>query len=226
MPCAESMTANKKGKSRTNPTIEYEKRLWSGGYSYVAGLDEAGRGCWAGPVTAAAVILPTDVGIQKKLEGVRDSKQMTARQRAFWAEEIKCAALCFGIGFSTHKEIDKKGIVAATRLAMLRALQALSIEPQFLLLDYMLLPNFDLPQISLVRGDGQVLSIAAASILAKTSRDEWMVEIETRYPGYGFTQHKGYGTAQHRDHLAKLGISAIHRRSFAPVRQVLLGETK
>lgn len=220
----ENMAANKKEKIRNSPTLEYEKRLWAGGFSHIAGLDEAGRGCWAGPLVAAAVILPADTRMQEKLEGVRDSKQMSARQRIYWAEQIKSTALCFGIGFSTHQEIDKNGIISATRLAMLRALQALNIEPQFLLLDYMVLPTLDLPQISLVRGDGLVLSIAAASILAKTKRDEWMMEIETRYTGYGFAKHKGYGTMQHRDALARLGVSAIHRRSFTPVRKILLGE--
>jgi ribonuclease HII len=192
----------------------------------VAGLDEAGRGCWAGPVYAAAVILTADKKTLNELSGVRDSKQMTPGQRTHWAEIIKTEALCFGVGFSTHDEIDESGIVAATRQAMLRALDDLGIQPQFLLLDYMLLPSIDLPQMSLVRGDGQVLSIAAASILAKTSRDEWMMNLDEQYPGYGFARHKGYGTPQHRQSLNRMGISTVHRRSFAPIRQMQTVETK
>lgn len=215
------MTANFQKTDRPRPSLQYEKRLWSGGFAFIAGLDEAGRGCWAGPVAAAAVILPKKAGIEKILTGVRDSKQMTATQRAKWAEVIRCTALCFGVGYSTNEEIDERGILAATRLAMVRALNELDPQPQFLLLDYLVLPGLDLPQIGLVKGDGHVLSIAAASILAKTSRDECMMEMEQKYPGYGFARHKGYGTQQHRDAMDKLGLSRIHRRSFAPVRKML-----
>ena len=222
MPCAEVMTAEISIKPDNLPTLDYEKRLWSRGIQYVAGLDEAGRGCWAGPVAAAAVILPAEKEIQKKLAGVRDSKLMSAGQRTVWAEKIKSAALSHGIGFSSHAEIDRLGIVRATRLAMERALACLRVEPQFLLLDYLLLPAVDLPQTGLVHGDGLVLSIAAASILAKTSRDEWMATMESLYPGYGFARNKGYGTLQHRLNLKRLGVSAIHRQSFAPVRQMLV----
>ena len=221
MPCADFMTAERSIKPNNLPTLEYEKRLWSRGIQYVAGLDEAGRGCWAGPVAAAAVILPAEKGIQKRLAGVRDSKQMSATQRTLWAEKIRCTALSHGVGFSSHAEIDRLGIVQATRLAMERALACLRVEPQFLLLDYLVLPAVELPQTGLVHGDGLVLSIAAASILAKTSRDEWMAAMDSQYPGYGFARHKGYGTIQHRLNLKRLGVSAIHRRSFAPIRQML-----
>jgi len=216
------MTAKSSIKPNNLPTLDYEKRLWSRGIQTVAGLDEAGRGCWAGPVAAAAVILPPEKGIQKKLAGVRDSKQMSAVQRTLWAEKIRCTALCNGVGFSSSAEIDQLGIVRATCLAMERALACLRVEPQFLLLDYLLLPAVDLPQMGLVHGDGLVLSIAAASILAKTSRDEWMAAMESQYPGYGFASNKGYGTLQHRMNLKRLGVSAIHRSSFAPVRQMLV----
>jgi ribonuclease HII len=177
-------------------------------------LDEAGRGCWAGPVCAAAVILPPENKILKKLYGVRDSKQMTALQRTHWSDVIKSCALSFGVGFSTNSEIDRIGIIAATRLAMQRALEYLTIQPQFLLLDYML------PQAGLVKGDAQSLSIAAASVLAKTERDRLMVEMDGKYPGYGFAQHKGYGTPQHQQNLKRIGASPIHRFSFAPVRDL------
>jgi ribonuclease HII len=212
------MTADRKNRHRDRPSLEIENHLWSGGIQYVAGLDEAGRGCWAGPVFAAAVILPVDKMILNDLNGVRDSKKMTILQRTRWAEEIKKHAISYGVGFSTHAEIDKAGIIASTRQAMLRALACLSTQPQFLLLDYMLLPTLDLPQMSLVKGDVQVLSIAAASVLAKTSRDQFMREMDQLYPDYGFARHKGYGTLQHRQSLNRMGISAIHRRSFAPIR--------
>jgi ribonuclease HII len=156
------------------------------------------------------------------LYGVRDSKQMTALQRTFWSLVIKSCAISFGVGFSSNKEIDRIGIVAATRLAMRRALDFLTIQPNFLLLDYMLLSALDLPQMSLVKGDIQSLSIAAASVLAKTERDRLMVKVDGRYPGYGFAQHKGYGTPQHHQALKRIGASNIHRFSYAPVRDLSL----
>jgi len=212
------MNAKQLQYNNSYPTLKFEKPLWAGGLQYVAGLDEAGRGCWAGPVCAAAVILPPKKDILKKLHGVRDSKQMTARQRTYWTEVIKSSALSFGIGFSSNNEIDHIGIISATRLAMLRALEDLTIQPQFLLLDYMLLQTLDLPQTSLVKGDVQSLSIAAASVLAKTTRDVLMIEIDRQYPGYGLAQHKGYGTNQHCQALREIGASPIHRFSFAPIR--------
>jgi ribonuclease HII len=222
MLCAEYMTAKRARRIDSYPTLKFENHYWTGGLQYVAGLDEAGRGCWAGPVCAAAVILPPENKIIKKLRGVRDSKQMTALQRIYWSVEIKSCAISFGVGFSSNNEIDRIGIVAATRLAMRRALDFLTIQPHFLLLDYMLLPTLDLPQVSLVKGDVQSLSIAAASVLAKTERDRIMVEMDEIYPGYGFAQHKGYGTPQHQQNLKKIGTSPIHRFSFAPVRDLSL----
>jgi ribonuclease HII len=205
-----------------HPTLNFETHLWAGGFQYVAGLDEAGRGCWAGPVCAAAVILPPQKSILKKLNGVRDSKQMTSLQRTRWAEVIKDSAIACGIGFSSNQEIDQIGIIGATRLAMLRALEILRFQPQFLLLDYVLLPSLDLPQAGLVKGDAQSLSIAAASVLAKTSRDELMIEMDKKFTGYGLARHKGYGTLQHRLALRKIGASSIHRFSFAPIRDLSL----
>jgi ribonuclease HII len=216
------MTAKRLQRIDSYPTLKFENQLWKGGLQYVAGLDEAGRGCWAGPVCAAAVILPPENKVIKKLYGVRDSKQMTALQRTFWSPVIKSCTLSFGVGFSSNKEIDRIGIVAATRLAMRRALDFLTIQPNFLLLDYMLLSALDLPQMSLVKGDIQSLSIAAASVLAKTERDRLMVKMDGRYPGYGFAQHKGYGTPQHHQALKRIGASNIHRFSYAPVRDLSL----
>ncbi len=216
------MIAKRTKRIKSSPTLLFEKSLWASGLSSIAGLDEAGRGCWAGPVCAAAVILPPERDIIKKLDGVRDSKQMTARQRTRWAEVIKINALSCGIGFSTNDEIDQIGIVAATRLAMLRALEILTIQPQFLLLDYMILPTLDIPQTSLVKGDSRSLSIASASVLAKTARDQLMVEMDRVYPGYGLARHKGYGTIQHHRALRQMGASSIHRFSFAPIQTLQL----
>lgn len=214
------MTAERAHKVPLSPSLDFETQLWSAGIVHVAGLDEAGRGCWAGPVCAAAVILPPHADVLQRLSGVRDSKQMSPKQRSHWAAEVKRAALSWGIGFASHREIDRQGILPATRLAMQRALKKCSIVPQHLLLDYVLLPRVELPQTALVHGDALSLSIAAASVLAKTARDARLVSLEHTYPGYGFARHKGYGTASHRSALGRLGISSIHRFSFQPMRDL------
>jgi ribonuclease HII len=196
------------------PTLEYEMVLWASGIRLAAGIDEAGRGALAGPVAAAAVILPPEPALGEALTGVRDSKQMTPAQRALWAGRIQAAALAWGVGMASHLEIDDLGIVAATYLAAHRALAALSQPPQHLLVDYFTLPDCELPQTGLVKGDARCLSIAAASVLAKTARDEWMCCLDREYPAYGFSAHKGYGTAAHRQALARLGPCPFHRTSF------------
>ena len=196
------------------PDLSFEKALWDKGIQVVAGEDEAGRGALAGPVCAAAVILPAAESITSALEGVRDSKQMTPAQRIFWEEQIRSLALAYGIGFASQHEIDAGGIVAATRLAFLRALEALAMRPEHLLLDFLDLPESAIPQTCLVKGDARSLSIAAASVLAKTSRDHWMLEMDRQYPGYGLAENKGYGTLAHRQALQSLGPSPIHRLSF------------
>ena len=200
------------------PDLHLEQTLWQGGIMRLAGLDEAGRGAWAGPVAAAAVILPADPHLTRRLDGVRDSKQMTPRQRARWADEIRQLALAFGVGMATNEEIDAMGIVAATRLAMLRALQALPLTPDHLLLDALILPEAEQNQTALIKGDCRCLSIAAASVLAKTSRDQFMQGLEEIYPGYAFGRHKGYGTRLHRLALRQKGPCDAHRFSFAPLR--------
>ena len=187
---------------------------------HLAGLDEAGRGAWAGPVSAGAVILPQDADLCIQLKGVRDSKQMTPRQRATWAVKIRRTALAWGVGFASHTEIDALGILPATRLAMQRALAQLALPPQHLLLDAVRLPAVALPQTVLIKGDVRCLSIAAASVLAKTVRDELLVAWEQEYPGYGFARHKGYGTAAHRQALQEKGPCPLHRFSFAPIREL------
>ncbi|NPA93788.1 MAG: ribonuclease HII [Chloroflexi bacterium] len=199
--------------TRPKPDLLYERALWEGGFRHVAGLDEAGRGALAGPVAAAAVILPPDLP-PHALEGVQDSKQMRASQREFWAERIRQVAVAWAVGYATPAEIDAWGIVPAVHLAMRRALDALLPAPDFLLIDYLRLPDCPLPQTALVKGDQRVLSIAAASVLAKTHRDALMRTLDARYPRYGFARHKGYGTRQHREALARWGASPIHRRSF------------
>ena len=200
------------------PDLSYESKLWAGGLLQVAGLDEAGRGAWAGPVCAAAVILPAGDQVRRLLSGVRDSKQMLPAARERWAAEIRSAAAGWGVGFASHLEIDQLGIVPATRLAMQRALLNCACGPQHLLVDALALPDISLPQTALIKGDARSLSIAAASVLAKTARDQLLVELDQSYPGYGFARHKGYGTAAHRNAIEQLGACEIHRKSFAPFR--------
>lgn len=201
-----------------SPNLDFELPLWSSGAAYVAGVDEAGRGAWAGPVSAGAVILPPIPEIAARLPGVRDSKEMTPEQREAWAVEIRRLAIAWGTGFASNEEIDTIGIVPATCLAAMRALAQLPQSPQHLLIDYLRLANVDLPQTALVKGDARSLSIACASVLAKTARDALLVELDRKYPGYGFARHKGYGTRQHQAALRALGPTPIHRASFAPLR--------
>jgi ribonuclease HII len=199
----------------SSPDLSHEKKLWLA-YQYVAGLDEAGRGALAGPVCVGAVILPDDnPHLLRTLSGVRDSKQLTPRQRDQLAPRIKGIARAWGVGFASADEIDSLGIVPATRLAANRALEAMSFLPDFLLTDFRLeLPELDLSQTALVKGDQRSLSIASASILAKTARDKLIVDLDPQYPQYGFARHKGYGTLTHRRMIAKFGFSPIHRKTF------------
>lgn len=196
-----------------------ERALWSSGVAAVAGIDEAGRGCWAGPVSAGAVIL--DPG--GDFSGLNDSKILTvdARERAL--DRLRGGlALAWSCAFATVEEIDRLGIVPATRLAMRRAVEGLALRPGHLLIDALPLPEIDLPQTSIIDGDALSVSIAAASIAAKVTRDGWMAgEAERLHPGYEFAQHKGYGTAAHRAALEALGPCALHRRTFAPIRAML-----
>ncbi|HEY65686.1 MAG TPA: ribonuclease HII [Caldilineae bacterium] len=201
-------------------SLERERALWIEGYRYVAGLDEAGRGAWAGPVVAAAVILPPDPAACAPLLGcVRDSKQLSPPQRESLLTEIRSVALSVGVGIVPASIIDELGIVSATRLAMSQAVEALSPAPDHLLIDALALPQLDIPQQALIHGDASSLSIAAASIVAKVTRDRILVALDARYPGYGFARHKGYGTAAHREALYRLGPCVEHRRSFRPVQE-------
>jgi ribonuclease HII len=200
-----------------SPDLRQEESLWQAGLQWIAGLDEAGRGALAGPVAVGAVILPADPPLLSRTLGlIRDSKLMTPPRRERGAGAIQATALSWAVGFASAGEIDALGIVPATRLAASRALAGLSHFPDYLLTDFRLeLPELDVPQSSLVRGDASCLSIAAASVLAKTSRDSLMRELDGQYPGYGLGKHKGYGTQAHRAAMDRLGISPIHRRSFS-----------
>lgn len=212
---------------RQPPDLHFEISSWQSGLGRLAGLDEAGRGAWAGPVSAAAVILPAEAELTTTLAGVRDSKQMTPPERTRWAVVIQKTALAWGVGMASHAEVDQLGIVPATRLAMRRALEQLSIPPEALLIDALHLPEFNLPQNVILHGDALCLSIAAASVLAKTARDALMTVMETTYPQYGFARHKGYGTSFHRAALERLGPCKIHRQTFAPIRKYLAsGESR
>jgi ribonuclease HII len=216
-------------KSKQVPTLIEEMALLSQGYSFIAGVDEAGRGSLAGPVVAAAVILPLgDISslhfdldeCLKCFAGVRDSKQLTARERERLFEVVMQQALAVGVGIGSVEMIDERNILQATKYAMCDAIAKLSIPPQALLLDAIHLPDIELLQRSIIKGDALCLSIAAASIIAKVTRDRIMVQLHELFPAYGFAQHKGYGTEEHLAALREHGASPHHRRSFAPVREL------
>ena len=202
---------------KSPPTLHYELPLWSAGFLAVAGIDEAGRGCWAGPVTAGAVILPPDPAILETLSGVRDSKLMTPAERDAMADLIPTAARAWAVGEADNAEIDRLGILNATRLAMKRAIDALPLRPDHLLIDYVRLHDVTIPQIGIAHGDRISLSIAAASVIAKVTRDREMESLAEQYPAYGFEKHKGYGTKQHQEALARFGPTPLHRLSFKPL---------
>lgn len=202
------------------PNLSFEHSFWNEGILLVAGVDEAGRGSLAGPVSAGAVILPPLDEIRETLSGVQDSKQLSAAERAEQRILIESTSKAWAVGFSDNAEIDQMGIASATRLAIQRAVDQLIVEPQHLLIDYLVLPNNPLPQTRLVKGDARSLSIAAASILAKTHRDEWMISAGNHYPEYNFKANKGYGTADHLKALETYGYSALHRMTFKPMRDM------
>lgn len=201
------------------PTLEFENQLWGRGLIHVAGVDEVGRGALAGPVYVGAVILPIRDGITEELNGVRDSKMMAPEEREFWAPIIQETAIAYGLGWASCKEIDRWGIAPATRMAAKRALKALAIQPEHILLDYISLSRVDLPQTSMAAGDALCLSVAAASVIAKVARDAKLCELDSRFPKYGFASHKGYYTDDHVRAIKKHGPCAQHRRSFAPIRK-------
>lgn len=201
-----------------NPTLAHEQWLWDRGLERLAGVDEAGRGALAGPLVAASVILPPRLAMLDELAGLRDSKLMTPRARERLAERIRGVALAVGVAMVPAGLVDGAGLSAAGQLAFARAVAALDLAPDFLLLDAFRLLDAAVPQLPLIRGDARCLSIAAASVIAKVTRDRLMHVLHTEYPHYAFDRHKGYATASHRTALAAVGPCPEHRRSYAPVR--------
>ncbi len=190
---------------------------WRQKYGYIAGVDEVGRGPMAGPVVAAAIVLPAD----SMVSGIDDSKKLTAKTRERLFDEILRHALAFGVGIRSSQYIDKHGIVLATFSAMKLALKMLALKgfpPGFVLVDGFPIPGLEIPQEAVIRGDSSMASIACASIIAKVTRDRIMTEYADLYPDYGFEEHKGYCTREHRSRLGKFGPCPIHRRSFSPVK--------
>ena len=203
------------------PTLAHETSLLKNGYTHIAGLDEAGRGAWAGPVSAAAVILPLhDPDIANRLSDVCDSKMCTARQRERLFDLIRENATAWSVSLISAARIDEVGIVPATQEAMCAAASLLTPAPDALLIDALRLPALSIDQQAITKGDQKCLTIAAASILAKVARDRAMIDLDCQYSKYGFSRHKGYGTRQHRQALVDLGPTDIHRWCFAPVAQV------
>jgi len=203
------------------PDLHEELILFSTGHTCVAGLDEAGRGAWAGPVCAAAVVLPLDrPDLPQLLAGVRDSKQLSPARREALLPLVLETARATGVGWATPGEVDEMGILAATRRAFCRAVSRLDGQVDALVIDYVRLPELNVPQRALPKADTRCLSVAAASIVAKVSRDRLMMALDADFPGYGFARHKGYGTRQHREALERLGPSPIHRMSWRPLRNL------
>ncbi|MCY4554756.1 MAG: ribonuclease HII [Candidatus Poribacteria bacterium] len=188
----------------------FERDCQRNGYRQIAGIDEAGRGALAGPVLAAAVILPINCGI----EGLKDSKQLTPKQRDRLSDEIYDVAVSVGIGSVDNRVVDELNVLEATLLAMRQAIEKLSPQPDYLLVDGINFPVTDIQGEAIKKGDSRSYSIAAASIIAKTTRDRRMIALDCTYPDYGFSQHKGYPTSQHRSAIAQFGASDIHRHTF------------
>ncbi len=210
--------SNRSEGQRLHNLLRFEIELWGQGYALVAGVDEAGMAPLAGPVVAGAVILPTNY----KLRGLNDSKKILDQERREeLAVQIKADAICWAVGFAEVEEIDRINIYHAGLLAMQRAFQGLSCIPDFVLVDARRIPQCAVPQRGIIRGDALSATIAAASIIAKTTRDAHMLEMDATYAGYGFASHKGYPTPEHCRALKELGALPIHRRSFGRVREVL-----
>lgn len=209
------MQSQAQEQSRIEQLLVHEKRLWKQGFLFLAGLDEAGRGPLAGPVVAAACILPAKFN----LPGLNDSKLLTERKREKLYGQIQAQAIDYAVGSADSAEIDALNILQATKIAMQRAIEGLTVRPHYLLIDALTLPEVHILQLPLVGGDHLSATIAAASILAKVTRDRLMIELHTLYPEYSFNQNKGYGTNEHMQVLRRLGPCPLHRRSFAPVKQ-------
>ena len=208
-------------KRETGPTFAFESDCRRSGYRVIAGIDEAGRGALAGPVVAGAVVLPADMS-QEHIDLIDDSKKLSTGQRERAFDVIRTYASAYGVGIVPNNRIDELGIVPSTKLAMRDAIRAIRWRIDFLLIDAVTNIGIATPSKSIIRGDSKSLSIAAASIVAKVTRDRIMTDdLESQYSGYGFAQHKGYGTAAHMEALQKFGPCPIHRRTFKPVAQII-----
>ena len=205
------------------PDYQLEKQALADGYRCICGIDEAGRGPWAGPVVAAAVVLDTQLISPELLVQLDDSKKLSASKRQDIYEQLgDCAQ--FAVGWASVAEIDEINILQATFLAMRRAVEALSVAVDLALIDGNKTPGLSCAERAIVKGDAKSYSISAASIIAKISRDREMRELSARYPGYGWEHNAGYGTREHQQALAKLGVTPAHRQSYAPIRKIL-GQT-
>ncbi len=213
------LSEENRGLKKLYPSLAEERQLWRAGFARVAGLDEAGRGALAGPVVAGAVILQANTRRAGLWAEVQDSKLLSPPRREELSKRIQEQAAAWSLGQASAAEIDALGIAPATRLAMCRAIQALSPSPDHLLLDWVQLKSLNLPQLSFTKGDLHVVTIAAASILAKVHRDRLLCQLHERFPAYGFHSHKGYAARSHLAAIEKLGPCPAHRRSFSPLRK-------
>ncbi len=211
-----AIQADLEEEARLEQMLRYEKDWYSKGFELIAGIDEVGRGPLAGPVVAAAVILPKTC----KIQGLNDSKKIPKKKHQDIYEQVMAQAVAVGIGVKDQTVIDEVNIYEATKLAMLEAIHKLQIKPQVLLIDAMKLDS-QLPQQSIIKGDANSLSIAAASIVAKVTRDQMMVDYDKIYPGYDFANNVGYGTKAHLEGIKSLGITPIHRKTFEPIKSIV-----
>lgn len=195
--------------------FHHERELWVT-YKHVAGFDEAGRGAWAGPVVAAAVVFEPEC----RIDGVDDSKKLSALKREKLYDQIISRALTFGVGIIDSDTVDRINILQATRQAMLVALKGLNLTPEYLLIDGNMTLDTSIQQRAIIDGDALSFTIAAASIIAKVTRDRLMVQLAEKFPGYGFDRHKGYGTKEHQAALSRLGCASIHRYSYEPIAKI------
>lgn len=202
--------------SNNHENYQYENEQYQLGKKYIAGVDEVGRGPLAGPVVAAAVIMPKDCYI----EGVTDSKKLSAKKRALLKKEIESKALAIGIAFIDEKTIDEVNIYQASKLAMMEALNKLQTKPDVVLVDAMPL-ELEVPSISIIKGDEKSFMIGCASIIAKETRDDFMIELDKKYPEYQFAKHKGYPTKAHIEAVYKHGILDIHRKTYRPISDII-----
>lgn len=197
---------------------KYEKELYDKGINYIAGVDEVGRGPLIGPVVTACVILPKDF----KLEGLTDSKKLSEKKREEYYTYIMDNAISVAIGIKNEKVIDEVNIYEATKLAMYEAIEKSKVKPEHVLIDAMKLEKLEIPSTSIIKGDAKSITIAAASVIAKVTRDRMMIELDKEYPMYGFKKHKGYPTKQHIEAIEKYGILDYHRKTFKPVSTYIL----